>query len=58
MEKVRKAIEEKQAWYEHNINAQNRRPLTDPPVVFVSQIRSEKDVSSFFSDSPITNSIL
>jgi len=43
MEKVRKAIEEKQAWYEHNINAQNRRPLTDPPVVFVQQIRSEKE---------------
>ncbi|KRZ58638.1 Heat shock 70 kDa protein 4L [Trichinella nativa] len=38
-----KAIEVSQKWYDDNINAQSRRALTDPPVVFVSQILSEKE---------------
>lgn len=42
-EKVSKALNEKQAWYEKQLNSQNKRPLTEPPVVFAVQIRSEKD---------------
>ncbi|KRZ78638.1 Heat shock 70 kDa protein 4L [Trichinella papuae] len=38
-----KAIEASQKWFDENINAQSRRALTDPPVVFVSQIISEKE---------------
>ncbi|KRY00203.1 Heat shock 70 kDa protein 4L [Trichinella pseudospiralis] len=38
-----KAIEATQKWLDDNINAQNRRALTDPPVVFVSQIIAEKE---------------
>lgn len=44
MERVRKAIEEKQSWFEQQMNAQQRRPLTEPPAVFASQIRLEKEV--------------
>jgi molecular chaperone DnaK (HSP70) len=43
VERVGKAVEEKGAWFEKQCNAQNRRPLTDPPVVFVSQLISERD---------------
>ncbi|KRZ16880.1 Heat shock 70 kDa protein 4L, partial [Trichinella zimbabwensis] len=38
-----KAIDASQKWFDENINAQSRRALTDPPVVFVSQIISEKE---------------
>jgi hypothetical protein len=43
MERVRKAIEEKQTWFEQQMNSQQRRPPTEPPAVFASQIRLEKE---------------
>lgn len=45
MEKVHKAIQEKYAWLDRETGAQNRRHLHEPPAVFASQIRSEKEVS-------------
>jgi molecular chaperone DnaK (HSP70) len=43
MERVRKVIEEKQSWFEQQMNSQQRRPPTEPPTVFASQIRLEKE---------------
>jgi hypothetical protein len=42
MDKVLKAMEDTQAWFDKNINAQQRRPLTEPPVVLVTQIFQTK----------------
>jgi len=43
MDKVLKAIQEKYAWLDREMGSQSRRPLHEPPVVFASQIRSEKE---------------
>ncbi|VDP08284.1 unnamed protein product [Soboliphyme baturini] len=37
-EKLRKAIDEKERWYQQQMAAQSRRALTEPPAVFVHQI--------------------
>ncbi|KAJ8028256.1 97 kDa heat shock protein [Holothuria leucospilota] len=41
VEKVEKSIKDKEAWRDEKMNSQNQVPLTQDPVVTVSQIRSE-----------------
>uniref|UniRef100_A0A0N5AXQ3 Heat shock 70 kDa protein 4L n=1 Tax=Syphacia muris TaxID=451379 RepID=A0A0N5AXQ3_9BILA len=41
MEKVINACEEKKKWLDEQRGKQERRPLTDPPVIFVHQIAEE-----------------
>ncbi len=47
MDKVRRAYDEKMNWLNENIQKCDKRPLTQAPVVFAAQIRTEREVCCF-----------
>jgi hypothetical protein len=47
VERVAKLAEDKQRWFEEKSNLLNTQKPTDDPLVYVSQVKDEKDVSIF-----------
>ena len=45
VERIAKLVEDKHKWFEEKSYLINKMKLTDDPVVLVSQIKDEKDVS-------------
>ncbi len=45
VERIARLAEDKQRWFEEKSNQLNTQKPTDDPVVYVSQIKDEKDVS-------------
>ncbi|VDN19878.1 unnamed protein product [Gongylonema pulchrum] len=57
MEKVISAVEEKKKWLDEQRTRQEKRKKTEPPVIFVHQIKEEQQVFFYFPVFSIFNFI-
>ncbi len=48
IDRIAKTVEEKQKWFEEKSYLVNKQKPTDDPVVLVTQIKDEKDVTHLF----------